>query len=200
MNCVRVENDRFFDVTGEKLKKNVDKNTFLSIILEAIGEFKKTDYKNTYVRDYFYNIVFETIFSMEEEHSYVLKYIGYFKNNVPFQLIQFESLIRDMKNSAVLSRPYLLRDSNHDEIEIRKAVYSIGSDKNMADYIVRNPLLGNRHAEIITKENHYYVCDKGSANRTFINNREVPAEEVVEIFNGAELKFANEKFTFFIKN
>lgn len=96
MNCVRWEEDKKWRIIVEELKNNVNKKTFITLILEAIGEFKKIEYKNAEVRDFFYNIVFETIFNIDVDNSYVLVYIHYFKSNVPFNLERFESVVKNL--------------------------------------------------------------------------------------------------------
>ncbi len=97
MNYVQGEKGRKLGLIEEELKNNVKRNTFLTLILEAIEEVKKSEYKNAEVRDFFYNIAFETIFSIDIDNSYVLEYIGYFKSNVPFNLDRFEVVIKNLK-------------------------------------------------------------------------------------------------------
>jgi pSer/pThr/pTyr-binding forkhead associated (FHA) protein len=95
--------------------------------------------------------------------------------------------------------PYLIRKNNNEQISIDKPVFTIGKDINRVDYCLKeNAVISRRHAEIITKGNHYYICDKGSTNKTYVDNKEIPSEEVVEIFSGTKLKLANEEFSFYI--
>jgi hypothetical protein len=95
MDCISGEEDKEWSLIIGQFKKNVNKDTFLVLILKMINEFKKTEYKNSEARDFFYNIVFETIFSIDVDNSYVLVYINYFKSNVPFNLERFELVIKN---------------------------------------------------------------------------------------------------------
>lgn len=269
MNCVQVKTESNLTLIVEKLKNSVNKNAFLTTILEVIEEFKKTEYKNGEVRDFFYDLVFDTIFSIDEDNSYVTEYIAYFKSNVPFYLDRFEIVINNLKNGTIHfdnagetsvldeefweantavsvsesvqkdytedvespvseqetvvsddtmvlnssfwneresggeeqlnKQPYLIRESSDERIDIIKPVYSIGKDKNTVDYVIgANSVISRRHAEIITKGKHYFICDKSSTNKTYVDDKEIPAEEVIEIFNGTRFKLANEEFTFYI--
>jgi hypothetical protein len=264
---VKIKNN--LDLLVEELKHNVNKETFLDTVLEAVYEIKKTEYDNGEVRNFFYNLVFETVFCMNEDYSYVTEYIAFFKSNVPFYLERFEAVINNLKNgtihfdnagetstldeefweaNAVASttestqkqyvrndyqiqeqeiasddtmvldasfwserqqlftgkeqmshQPYLMRISNEERIEIDKPVYSIGKDRNLVDYVIEaNSVISRRHAEIITKGRHYFICDKCSTNKTYVEDKEIPEEEVIEIFNGTRFKLANEEFTFYI--
>lgn len=101
MDCISNDKGGELSLISNKLKKNVSKDTFVTLILEAVDEFKKADYKRGEVRNYFYNVVFETVFSIEEDNFYVSEYIDYFKNNVPFDLKHFETEVKNMKNSVI---------------------------------------------------------------------------------------------------
>lgn len=69
--------------------------------------------------------------------------------------------------------------------------------KNCVDYIVTNNIAISRsHADIISRGSRYYIFDLRSKNKSYINNRVLPAEYEVEIFNGDILKLANEEFIF----
>jgi len=101
MDFANINLNNNLDVLTEKLKHNVNKEAFLDIVLEAINEFKKTQYDNAKVRDFFYNLVFDTVFSMNEDYSYVMEYIAFFKSNVPFYLERFEAVINNLKSGTI---------------------------------------------------------------------------------------------------
>lgn len=93
--------------------------------------------------------------------------------------------------------PVLIRTLTEEVIRIDKPVFRIGKEENCVDYIVTNNIAVSRnHADIISRDGRYYVYDLRSKNRTYINNRVLPAEHEVEIFNGDVLKIANEEFLF----
>ena len=56
--------------------------------------------------------------------------------------------------------------------------------------------MSRSHADIIIRDGRYYVFDLRSKNKTFINNRVLPTEHEIEIFDGDILKLANEEFLF----
>lgn len=98
------------------------------------------------------------------------------------------------------SQVYLVKSSNRERIPMEYPVFRIGKDRNSVDYLVENNNAVSRlHAEIITKGNSYYIKDKGSTNGTFVNGKILNAEEEWEIFNGDEIRFANEVFEFQIE-
>ncbi len=59
-----------------------------------------------------------------------------------------------------------------------------------------NDKVSRSHADIITRGNRYFIMDLNSTNRTFINGRQIPARQEVEVYNGDRLKLADEEFEF----
>lgn len=93
--------------------------------------------------------------------------------------------------------PSLVRVLTNEIIRIDKPVFRIGKQENCVDYIVSNNVaISHSHADIIIRGDKYFVFDLRSKNKSYINNRVLPAEHEVEIFNGDILKLANEEFLF----
>ena len=93
--------------------------------------------------------------------------------------------------------PTLIRVVTEEEIKVNKLVFRIGKDENCVDYVVmNNGAVSRSHADIIIRDGRYYVFDLRSKNKTFINNRVLPTEHEIEIFDGDILKLANEEFLF----
>ncbi len=93
--------------------------------------------------------------------------------------------------------PTLIRVLTEEVIRINKSVFRIGKDANCVDYVVSdNVAISRSHADIICRGRRCFVFDLRSKNKTYINNRVLPAEQEVEIFNGDVLKLANEEFLF----
>lgn len=93
--------------------------------------------------------------------------------------------------------PRLIRNINNEVIRIDKPAFRIGKDESSVDYIIHdNDAISRSHADIITKRGKYFVFDLRSKNKSYINNRVLPAEQEVEISNGDILKLANETFVF----
>lgn len=110
---------------------------------------------------------------------------------------RFEGASVSSANGAV-HKAYLLRKKTGEKIFIDKAGFMIGKDDRFCDYCIRgNTAVSRQHAEILSYNNHYFVVDKKSTNKTFLNEQNVPPESQIEIFNGATLRFADEEFVFF---
>ena len=93
--------------------------------------------------------------------------------------------------------PKLQRLSTGEVIPVNKPVFRIGKERSYVDYFVTNNNAVSRgHADIITRSNRYYVVDRNSKNKTFINDTEIPPECEVELFNGNLLTLGNENFIF----
>ena len=94
---------------------------------------------------------------------------------------------------------YLIRENSGEEIPLTKEIFSIGKDGASVDYgISGNTTVSRRHAEIIKRGRHYFICDKGSTNKTYVEGKEIRPEEFVEIHNGTRIKISNEEFTFYL--
>lgn len=93
--------------------------------------------------------------------------------------------------------PMLIRTLTEEIIRINKPVFRIGTEEGCVDYIVSNNVTISRsHVDIISRGEKYYIFDLRSKNKSYINNRVLPTEYEVEIFNGDVLKLANEEFLF----
>lgn len=97
----------------------------------------------------------------------------------------------------VLRTSYLIRENSGEEIPLNKEVFAIGKDAGSVDYVIYgNTTVSRKHAEIIKRGRHYFICDKGSTNKTYVEGKEIRPEEFVEIHNGTRIKISNEEFTF----
>lgn len=91
----------------------------------------------------------------------------------------------------------LCRLRTNEVILINKPVFRVGKEIKYSDYIVRdNDKVSRSHANIITRGHRYFVMDLNSTNRTFINDRQIPARQEEELFDGDRLKLADEEFEF----
>lgn len=103
----------------------------------------------------------------------------------------------DERKSVPYHFPTLTRTLTEETIKIEKPVFRIGKEENCVDYIVtNNAAISRSHADIISRGGKYFVFDLRSKNKSYINNRVLPAEHEVEIFSGDVLKLANEEFLF----
>jgi len=95
--------------------------------------------------------------------------------------------------------PYLIRTKSGERIEIKKSNFGIGKDSESVDYVIpSNGAISRRHADIIIKGSHFFICDNSSTNKTYVDGREISEGKPEEIFSGMKLKLANEEFTFYV--
>lgn len=96
--------------------------------------------------------------------------------------------------------PYLIRCSTGERIEVNKPAFRLGKESRYVDYFVsNNDTVSRSHADIITRNGHYYVMDLHTTNYTYINGTMLPDRTEVEIFDGNILKLANEEFEFHVQ-
>ena len=95
------------------------------------------------------------------------------------------------------SYPCLIRKKTDEKIVLDKPVFRIGKEKSYVDYFVSdNGAVSRSHADFIMKNGLYYVQDKNSTNKTYINGKAIPANVEVEIRDGQIIRLANEEFEF----
>ena len=131
-------------------------------------------------------------------------------NNEPTSLLvededEATSLLIDDEATSLLSEgpqityPYLIRKISFDRMDINKPVFRIGKERSYVDYFVANNNAVSRiHADIITKNNSFFVKDENSTNGTYVNGNRLSPNEEVQVFDGDIITFANEEFEFHI--
>lgn len=96
--------------------------------------------------------------------------------------------------------PYMIRKSNYDKIEINKPVFRIGKERSYVDcFVANNNAVSRLHADIITKNDRYFIKDNNSTNKTYVNGMPLQPMVEVEIHEGDEIVLANEPFEFHIR-
>ena len=131
-------------------------------------------------------------------------------NNEPTSLLvededEATSLLIDDEATSLLSEgpqityPYLIRKNSFDRMDINKPVFRIGKERSYVDYFVAdNNAVSRIHADIITKNNSFFVKDENSTNGTYVNGNRLSPKEEVQVFDGDIITFANEEFEFHI--
>lgn len=99
-------------------------------------------------------------------------------------------------NWYVVQHPILHRKVTGESVQINKPVFRIGKERSYVDLFINNNAVSRSHADIITRGERYFVVDLNSKNRTFINDRILPIQQEVEIFDGDQLRLADEEFVF----
>lgn len=95
--------------------------------------------------------------------------------------------------------PYVIRKKTGERIDIDKPVFRIGKEKSYVDYFIGdNSAISRSHANILTKEDKYYIIDTNSTNHTFIEGQMIPPNKEIQLASGQMIKLANEEFEFHI--
>ena len=96
--------------------------------------------------------------------------------------------------------PFLLRLNTYDRVEITKNLFTIGKEKSKVDcFISNNNAVSRVHANIIVKNNRFYIMDRKTTNGTFVNGARIQPGVEFEITHGDSIMLANEAFEFYAK-
>ena len=98
--------------------------------------------------------------------------------------------------ASSFSTPNLVRNSTGEKVFITKRNFIIGKSVDSADFVINNNAVSRTHAEITAIGNEYYIKDKNSTNHTYVNNQILSPEEAKQIFEGDEIKLADESLIF----
>lgn len=102
-------------------------------------------------------------------------------------------------SQAQIIKPYLLRIKNNERIELNKPVFRIGKERSYVDYFVSdNTAVSRSHANIINKDNEFYIVDTNSTNHTYVNGSMIQSNVETKIEHGTKIRLANEDFVFFM--
>ncbi len=97
--------------------------------------------------------------------------------------------------------PILIRLSTNESYLVDKPVFRIGTEQRYCDlFICDNHYISRRHADIVVRCNRYYIVDRNSTNKTFVDGKVIPAEKEVEIFARTQIRLADEDFIFKIES
>lgn len=102
------------------------------------------------------------------------------------------------QSSATQKIVQLVNTKNGSVTTINKDTFWIGKGAD-CDLRILDETVSRKHATIIVKNEHYFICDNESTNKTFVNNKAIPAKASVEIFDGTKIKFSNIEFSFRIE-
>ena len=97
----------------------------------------------------------------------------------------------------LVREPFLIRKKTGEKIPINKPVFRIGKERSFVDYFIAdNTAISRSHANIITKNQVYYVTDTNSTNHTYVNGKLIASNVETPISSGDIIKLANEEFCF----
>ncbi len=96
--------------------------------------------------------------------------------------------------------PYIVRKRNREKIIVNRNLFKLGKDVSYVDYCIKdNPAVSRNHADIVRKQDGFYIIDKGSLNHTFVNGKKLAAEEYRKLEDGCLIQLADEVFEFRLK-
>lgn len=108
-----------------------------------------------------------------------------------------ETTVLNMTGQNTPNQPYLIRARNNEKIMLNKPVFRIGKERSYVDYFIGdNTAISRSHANIITRENAYFIIDTNSTNHTLVNGKMINSNEEVQINHGDTVQLANENFYF----
>ncbi len=117
--------------------------------------------------------------------------------NTPDMVGATTVLTQNMRPGNEMPVPYLLRLKNNERILLNKPVFRIGKEKSYVDYFISdNTAISRSHADIMKREDGYYVVDRNSTNHTYVNDRMIQSGEEVLLEDGTKVRLANEEFEF----
>lgn len=103
------------------------------------------------------------------------------------------------KEEVETNFPTIVRKKTGERFTVNKLSYRIGKKRELCDlYVSDNKYISRNHADILTIGDRYYIIDRGSTNKTYINDKVIPAEQKIEIFSGTRIRLGNEDFVFSI--
>ncbi len=106
----------------------------------------------------------------------------------------FETTVLDQEMGVMGT---LIRSKNGENIIISRPLFRIGKDKSKVEYCISdNSSVSRTHANIIRKNDGYYLMDLNTTNGTYINGRRLNSEQEVKLSSGDKIKLSNEEFEF----
>lgn len=91
----------------------------------------------------------------------------------------------------------LIRYRNKEKIIINKPVFRIGKERSYVDYFIGdNTTISRSHANIINRDNEFYIVDTNSTNHTYVDGIMLQSNVETKLTNGCKIRLANEDFEF----
>lgn len=100
------------------------------------------------------------------------------------------------QTKVIVKTGYITRLSNSQKSKIDTSQYHIGRNRANNLVVPDNTAVGRQHAVIIKQDDRFFINDLNSTNKTYVNGKEIPPRQNIEIFNNTKIKLANEDFIF----
>lgn len=109
--------------------------------------------------------------------------------------------VKEIEKPKTENVPYLIRKRTREKILINRNLFKLGKEVACVDYCIDdNPTVSRNHADIVRKQDGYYLVDKNSLNHSFVNGKKLAADEYRKLENGCLIQLADEVFEFYLKN
>ena len=108
----------------------------------------------------------------------------------------WDELVKKSNKPDNCNLPRFVNRKNKETIIINKDSFWIG--KGDVDMPVNKDTISRKHAEFISRGQHYFIMDNDSTNKTYVNGKAIMPKVSVEIYNGAIVKFADEEYEFLV--
>lgn len=110
------------------------------------------------------------------------------------------ALAADGGNGEGKPVPMLTRMKNGERTIIEKPMFKIGTSRESCDMVISdNRYISRVHAYIVTRNGRYFIVDRNSTNKTYVDGKAIPAETEAELFDSARVRLANEDMVFNIQ-
>lgn len=127
------------------------------------------------------------------------EFINYPNETVVFNELQ-NDVARDVNNvysNNNNASAYITRKSTGEITDINRNIFKMGKDEQYVDYFIYgNSAISRSHADIIAKEDGYYIEDNASLNHTYVNGRMLIPHQQIKLVNGDVIQLADEYFEF----
>lgn len=97
-------------------------------------------------------------------------------------------------------KAYIKRQSTNSKICIENDAFILGKDPQRCHFLIDgNKAISRTHAKIEMKQGRYYLVDCNSTNKSYVDGQQLTPNQPFEIFNGANIRLANEDFYFILE-
>lgn len=119
-----------------------------------------------------------------------------FLKKIPESRIKRVEDITDTDMNIEMANDVIYGDMDMEIINIDKCDFLIGRLQSHVDYVIKNNAVGKIHAQIISRDDKYYIKDLNSKNGTYINEERIVSNTEYEIKSGDRITFANSQYVF----
>lgn len=97
--------------------------------------------------------------------------------------------------------PVLIRKKSNTLININRNIFKLGKDREYVDYCIDdNGAVSRSHAQLVRREDGFYIEDNESLNYTYVNGVRVMPNQSVRLSDDSLIQLADEIFIFRYEN